>query len=282
MRLLNTASCLLVMILALSCSSLKPISDASEKSQASLELFEQMPITYTAFCDERCRFNLIRRSEVIRDTDIDCDCSLFKEADKATVKVHKTVTAYFKSLGTLSKGNLTTYQTKALSEALVEGNFGSLTIDKKTATAYSSLTNLILFAVTDNYRKKKLATFIGNGNAPLQTLLSLLQTSVGNLVKEIDFQKERNFALHSELLKEEHSGYEKLQLTSGYYGEINKLSIKQEQLKTFAKSLVSIGKGHQKLYDNRNKLTAKEIRELMADYTADLQDLIVDFKKSKS
>ncbi|RYY30500.1 MAG: hypothetical protein EOO04_04620 [Chitinophagaceae bacterium] len=273
------AAILLLITVLNACTSLKPISDAAAKSQKSLAVFEELPTTYTGFCEERCQFTLVRKSEIKRDSTRGCDCKLFTAADRATVKVYNAINAYFKSLGALSKGDLTTYDTKALSEALTEGQFASLTIDKKTVTAYSSLGRLLLQVFTDSYRKKKLSTVIETGNEPLQTLLSVFGTSIGNLVSELEFQKERNYALYAELILSEGSAYEKLTLSNNYYNEITRLKQKQEQLRTFAKSLVAIGKGHQNLYENRNKLTSKEIRELMADYSASLQDLIVDFNK---
>jgi hypothetical protein len=279
---MNKKACapVLALILILSaCTSLKPVSDAAAKSQKSLEVFEEIPTTYTAFCEERCQFTLVRKNEIKRDSARGCDCTVFMSADKATVKVYNAINAYFKSIGALSKGDLTTYDTKALGEVLTEGKFASLTIDKNTVTAYSSLGRLLLQALTDGYRKKKLSAVIETGNAPLQTLLIVFGISVGNLVTELEFQKERNFVLYSELINSEGSAFEKVTLSNNYYNEITRLNQKQEQLRTFAKSLIAIGKGHQKLFENRNKLTTDEIRELMADYSASLQDLIVDFKK---
>jgi t-SNARE complex subunit (syntaxin) len=100
-----------------------------------------------------------------------------------------------------------------------------------------------------------------------------------NLITELEFQKERNYTLYNELLMERQTGYDKVKLTTDYYNQINSLRLKQAQLQTFSKSLNTIGKGHQKLFENRNKITAKEIREVLGDYSAMLQDLIVDFKK---
>ena len=262
-----------------SCTSLKPVTAVSDKSLKSLALFEEIPTTYNAFCEERCQFNLIRKNQVVRDTAINCDCHLFTDADKATTKVYKAISAYFNSLGEISKGDLTTYDTKALNEALVEGKFASLTIDKNTVTAYSTLGRVILQAFTDGYRKRKLKAVIESANPSVQTLLTVFETSMTNLIAELEFQKERNYTLYNELLMERQTGYDKVKLTTDYYNQINSIRLKQSQLRTFSKSLNTIGKGHQKLFENRNKITAKEIRQLLGDYSAMLQDLIVDFKK---
>ena len=261
------------------CISLKPVSELSDKSLKSLAIYEEMPVTYSSFCERRCQFDLIRRNVILRDTAVKCDCSLFSDADKATTKVYKTLAAYFKSLGAISEGNLTAIETKSLNEALTEGKFGPLTIDKNTVTAYSGLGRLVTQAFTEGYRTQKIRQVIETGNPHIQVLVGLFRTSIGNLVMELNFQKERNFALHSELLMEKLTGYDRVKLASDYYREIDSISLRQEQLNTFSKSLTVIANGHQKLFENRNKLSVKEIQSILGGYSADLQDLIVDFKK---
>ncbi|MBC7829526.1 MAG: hypothetical protein H7122_17405, partial [Chitinophagaceae bacterium] len=180
--LLNRLIILTFLVSLASCISLKPVSELSDKSLKSLAIYEEMPVTYQRFCDERCQFNLIRKNLVIRDTTINCDCKLFSDADKATTKVYRTLGAYFKSLGAISEGDLTTIDTKALNETLIEGKFGSLTIDKNTVTAYSSLGRLVIRAFTDGYRKQKVKEVIEKGNPDIQILVTLFKTSIGNLV----------------------------------------------------------------------------------------------------
>jgi hypothetical protein len=267
------------LVLMCGCISLKPITELTGKSLTSLAIYEEVPVTYSAFCEERCQFNLIRRNQVVRDTAINCDCKLFASADAATTKVYKALTAYFKSLQEISAGKLTTYDTKALNSALVEGKFASLTIDKNTVNAYSSLGRLLMQLVTERYRRKKISSVIETGNPAVQNLLTVLQTSMANLVTELDFQKERNHLLYSTLLMENQTSYDKVKIGQDYYAQINALTAKQSQLKTFSKSLGTIAAGHQKLFDNRNKITTKQLIEITAEYSATLQDLITDFKK---
>ena len=96
---MNKKACAFVLVLATllgGCTSLKPVSDAAAKSQKSLAVFEEIPTTYTTFCEERCQFTLVRKNEIKRDSARGCDCKLFTAADKATVKVYNAVNAYFK------------------------------------------------------------------------------------------------------------------------------------------------------------------------------------------
>ena len=276
---INSLAGLALMFIFVGCTSLKPVSELSEKSLKGLAIYEDIPVTYEAFCDERCEFDLIRRNLIVRDSAINCDCRLFATADKSTTKVYRALAAYFKSLGDISVGNLTTYDTKSLSEALTEGKFGRLTIDKNTVTAYSALGRLVMQAFTDGYRKQKIRDVIEAGNPSIQTLLGVFRTSIENLVMELDFEKERHFALSSELLMEKMTGFDKVNLAKNYYKQIDEISVKQLQLRTFSKGLQTIAEGHQKLFDNRNKIKLKEIRAILGEYSAELQDLVLDFKK---
>jgi hypothetical protein len=279
MKRITCPAAILVLFLLAGCISLKPVTALSTKALKTLSVFEEIPTTYSVFCNERCEFALIRKNEIVRDTGINCECKLFTAADKATMKVYNALSAYFKSLGELSDGKLTEFQTKAFSEALVEGQFASLTIDKNTVNAYSSLGKLVLQAFTDGYRKKKLKAVIESANPSIQVLIPVFEKSVANLVMELNFQKERTFALYRELIMEPQTGYDKINLGNDYYNTINSLIRKQQQLETFSRTLAVLAKGHQALYDNRNKITSKEIREMLGDYSATLQDLITDFKK---
>lgn len=279
MRRISILLALALMFMVNGCTSLKPLSELSEKSVKSLAIYEEIPVTYEEFCEERCRFDLIRRNLIVRDSAINCNCSLFVTADKSTTKVYRALAAYFKSLGDISAGDLTSYDTKSLSEALTEGKFGRLTIDKNTVTAYSALGRIVMQAFTDGYRQQKIRQVIEAGNPPLQILLGVFRTSIENLVMELEFEKERNFTLSSELLMEKLTGFDKVTLAKNYYKQIDEIVLKQQQLRTFSKGLQTIGDGHQKLFDNRNKIKVNEIRAILGNYSAELQDLILDFKK---
>lgn len=52
-------------------------------------------------------------------------------------------------------------------------------------------------------------------------------------------------------------------------------------METFARSLKTIAEGHQELYNNRNKLSAREIAVRLAGYACDIQDIISEFNKFK-
>jgi two-component sensor histidine kinase len=69
--------------------------------------------------------------------------------------------------------------------------------------------------------------------------------------------------------------------TTDYYQQLLEVTTKQNQIDAFAKSLKSMAEGHQKLYENRNKMQAKEVKELLTGYASDIQDIISEFNKLK-
>jgi hypothetical protein len=62
---------------------------------------------------------------------------------------------------------------------------------------------------------------------------------------------------------------------------LSNITREKNLIDAFAKSLTTISDGHQKLYDNRNKLTSKEIKELMKQYASNVQDITTEFNKLK-
>ena len=59
-----------------------------------------------------------------------------------------------------------------------------------------------------------------------------------------------------------------------YLGQIQK-----EVLKKYCSALTKISKGHQSLYDNKDKLKEKGIKKMIAAYADDLNDIVEQFKK---
>ncbi|MET0300499.1 MAG: hypothetical protein ABW036_12075, partial [Flavitalea sp.] len=157
-----------VILILAGCATLQPVREVTTKATNALILYEELPVTYQQFCEDRCQFTLARKNQIVRDSAIDCDCKVFRQADQATGRVYRTITAYFKSLSELAAGDLTTVNTKALNETIIEGNFAGLTIEKPTVNAYGALAKIVITAFTEEYRRNKLKQVIESANPSLQ------------------------------------------------------------------------------------------------------------------
>ncbi|NER15264.1 hypothetical protein GWK08_17540 [Leptobacterium flavescens] len=275
---------LLILGLALvlnSCVNLRSVNSYSLKSTESLKKFEEISYSFAEHCLDRCQFESVQDFSIKRTAE--CDCKLYEDADKAATTIYKRLRGYFEALSALTNNELTDYSLDALKEPLTAGGFGSIEIEAADVNAASHIATILLRATTDLYRKNKTKTYVAEANADIQILLKKFnEITRSNLSGLLDFKKERLFSYYRELLVDTSlSTYEKAQAGREYYQELSAIDTQQRQIEAFARSVDRIAKGHQELYENRNKMTAKEFKELIRGYTGDLRNIISEFNALK-
>lgn len=277
----------LVSVLSLSfgllgCVNLKAVRDFSASSLSGIKSFEQLGYTFEDHCVDRCADEAIRKFEFNRV--LDCDCGLYLEADSVMVSMYQVVGGYFEALGHLAQNELTEFSTEGLVTSLTAEELGPLTVDANMAGAYSAISNLMLRSTTDFYRRRKIAAYIEEANAPLQVLLEAFQkTTRENLKGELRFKKERVYAYYMDMKMNNtlQSDYEKGKAATDYYQTLGEIEKKEKQMELFADALLEIAKGHQELYDKRDKLVAKDLALAMLGYSGQVKILVSEFNKLK-
>ena len=262
-----------------SCINLKKVNDYSAQSLKTLKKFEGVSYTFTKSCKNRCEIQQLEKQQLFQE---ECDCKENVEADSVTLVLYNAISGYFAGLTKLSANELTTY--KFDTTALTEGKFGDVTIDREHAQSYGKMSTILLKAFTDTYRKKKITRYIGEANAPIQTLINVFNFNLeANLSKKLDVEKQRYQSYYFDLLKDSSTSvFEKKQIIEEYDIVMAGLTAKKKQISIYGRGLRKIAAGHQKLYDNRNKLTASDIEASLAQYGSDLQDIDTEFNKLKS
>ncbi len=274
---------LLVSVAIVSCTtSLHAVNDFASVSSTDLSNFEEIPNSFTQYCLDRCVSESVRKLEITRS--LDCDCSSYQKADSVTLLIYLSIRGYFNGLTAISDNNLTHYKMDPLSASLTAGTFGNIKIEKQQVDAYSVLAKILLDAVTGDYRKNKIKNYVEQANTPIQVLLDkfqfILQT---NLEGELNFGKEKLYAFHKELLLNDAlNNYEKEKAATDYYQQLSAINQQQERIDVFAKSLKNIAAGHQKIYDNRNKMTDKELKDSLVVYQSAISNAVSQFNKLKN
>lgn len=272
---------LFLSIFVYSCVNLRRINDYSSTSLTGIEKFENIDYSFTRHCLDACQLNAIRNFEIKRQEE--CNCDLYRTADSVTLLIYNAIRGYFSGLTHISNNELTAYDPGALRKALTEGNFGDIKIEKEQVDAYSNIYKILLRATADLYRKKKIKQYIEEANQPIQVLLQKFQFILQkNLEGELNFKMEKLYAYYKEMsLNGNITDYEKGKATVDYYQQLSNINREKELIDAFAKGLTTVSDGHQKLYDNRNTLTSKEIKGLMKQYASNAQDIITEFNKLK-
>lgn len=271
-----------------SCINLKSVNTFSSSSLKGIKKFEDINYSFNQHCNERCKFEAISKLEVKKK--LECDCSLYKSADSVTILIFNSINGYFDGLAKLSNNELTDYKFDALKKALVKGDFGDVKIEEKHVNAYSEISKILLKATTDAYRKRKLKFYITKANEHIQVLLTSFQFIVQkNLADELEFKKDKLSVFYSNMMDttlpdikaKNYTTADKEKAIMEYYQQLEDIELKRQQIIAFAKSLNVIKTGHQKLFDNKDKMTAKEIKELLTGYANDIEDIISEFNKLK-
>jgi hypothetical protein len=284
MKRLNLKTCVVIIVsIALSsCTSLRAVNDFSSVSSKGLAKFEEIPNSFTQHCIDRCVFESIRKFEIKRTSD--CNCDTYQKADSITMLIYLSIHGYFDGLKAISEKDVTHYKLDALKTSLTAGTFGDIKIDQQQAGAYSIISNILLDAVTGSYRKNKIKNYVEQANQPIQVLLNKFQFILQkNLEGELNFKKEKLYAFYRELLLNDAlNDYEKEKAATDYYHGLSIIKEQQERIDLFAGSLGSIAEGHQKIYDNRNKLTGKELRDSLVVYQSAISNAVSQFNKLKN
>ncbi len=272
----------IVLIAISSCTSVKAVHDFSSLSSKGLSQFEEIPNSFTKHCLDRCEFESIRTFEIKRA--LDCDCNVYRKADSVTMLIYHSIRGYFDGLSDLSNKDLAKYTLGVLDTSLITGTFGDIKIDTQQVDAYSAVSNILLNAVAGSYRKKKIKKYVEDANQPIQVLLGKFQFILQkNLEGELDFRKEKLYAFYRELLLNPAlNDYQKEKAATDYYQGLSAIKIQQQRIDFFAQSLQSIVEGHQKIYDERNELSAKELRDSLVIYQSALSNSMSQFNKLKN
>ena len=278
-KLLKQFGIALITIIAFSsCVNLKHVNDFSSTSSESIKLFEELDYSFEQSCTDNCTTKKINELKIDSD---ECDCNLEKVADSITLKIYSSVNGYFEGLSKLSDNELTTYKTEDLEIALIEGDFGSITIEETQVKSYSQVSQILIRAFTDTYRKSKIKEYVKYANQAVKELINFLDFNLSsNLVGKLNVKKSRIKSDYFDLLDDNSlSTIEKRNSLKEYYSILDDIKNQQKKINSYSKSLTKISEGHQKLYDNVDKLSVKEIKQSLFQYASEIKSIISEFKK---
>lgn len=276
----TTTALILISLVLSSCINLKHVNDFSTSAISSLSKFEDINYSFKQSCLDDCRDKNVN-SLVIKDSV--CNCDIDSKADSVTLLIYQSLKGYFDGLGKLSDKELTNYKTDALKQALVNGSFGTITIDRTQANAYSNLSNIILKAFTDKYRQNKIKEYITTANDPVKVLIHYLDLNMSNnLAGKLNVKKSLIKKSYEKLMKDSTINYaDKWKFTNDYYTRLDEIDSRLTQLMTYSKALKKISEGHQLLFNEIDKITAEDLKEELTCFSGDLQNIISEFNKLK-
>ncbi|PUZ27781.1 hypothetical protein GA0116948_10698 [Chitinophaga costaii] len=272
---------LLLVLLLCSCVNLQHVSDYATTSTTQLKTYDALGYSFSQACDDACGIMALRDLQLMTT---DCHCAADSTADSVTTVICKGLKTYFDALSKLSGKETGKYKTSGFSKSLQAGSFGSVTITKPQATAYTQLAGLITDVIAGFYKHQKVREYINTANAPVQELLQALAFNIrDNLGGKLKAQQARLQSLYFDLANDSvATQYERTKAIQDYHATAQTLKTKAAELEVFAKGLDKLAKGHQKLYEERERLTLAACKAVLTEYSDQVNDLVDAFNKLKN
>lgn len=255
----------MLLILAAGCANLGAIRSFAERS-SDIAGYTKLVNYYVDAPQEMARYRPAGAPQPSAEME-----QARKKQKQALMARHKIIQTYMDALGQLAADEVVVYdkEVTALGNALKGNQF----MDQTQAAAFTALGKLVARAATDAWRQGKLKEIIREGNAPVQALVKGMQTVV-----------EKGYA----------GEMENLAIAIGkYYGTINTqssdpagkqallewrdshlavIATRHQEAQIYAQALGRIAAGHQELYDNLDRLDAKDVLGQMKLYAKYLRD----------
>jgi hypothetical protein len=195
------------------------------------------------------------------------------------MQLHAALADYMAVLGRLAGDDTATNSSSVtgLASALQKTGIGR--IKPHDLNAASALADTIATAIKDRIRQRALRNLIREGNAPVQTLTSLMRSLV---IKDYQagFRREIHFISDSFMgydvmakTKEQRMNPALKLLKERDYERTLALQTHVSQCDAYDQTLKAIAEGHQALYDNLDKLNKKEVIQLITTYNGKVKTL---------
>jgi hypothetical protein len=186
--------------------------------------------------------------------------------------LHARVQDYMEALGQLASDEVVNFDKEFanVEQALTDASFAS----QPQAQAATQLGQILTKAATDSWRRKKIAALIEQSNEPLQTVLKGMQSFLkGALLQDLEEEQQdiKEFYVGLQKKSSDQAGIQALKEWRDKHEA--KLEQSRQSVQTYDKTIKTIQAGHQKLYDERDRLDTKEVMTLITGYVTQLKTL---------
>lgn len=253
-----------------SCNSFKEVKNFATNSEKNLNNFKNVDYTFSTNCNYKCLQRALVSSEFLTIGD-HCLCKEAGLADKNLNQLIRVLKEYFNGLVQLSESKLTEFSIDPIQQPLVEGKY----IKKADIKPYSAITGILTTLITDGYRAKKLNQIIEMANSDIILLLEKARSIVEeNLLSTLSTrQTDIQQIYHDLYMANGSTTLEKYTIQKMYFSEMMAISKKAAALKGFCAALVKISKGHQSLYNNKNRYKEKDVKKIINKYAHELNEI---------
>jgi hypothetical protein len=271
-----------VLFLALSlllaaCIDLSEVGKFAAISEIANAAFPGLVADIQDSCERRANYAPDdRRQEVL------LHCKNLSTSKNGLLQAQQVLLNYMEALKNLSSDKTITYGQKldALPDALSKSG-----LDDNQVKATTSLAKILIDAAIGGYRRKEVGKLVGETNGDIQTVTAALKKVIGvGYTKELELEEEAIKAFYETNLKE-HEKQEPLTallVKKSWAEDLDGVQKRKSAALAYGKVMDSIAKGHQKLYDSRNRWSTEELVKQLGPEISDIykstQDVYKAFK----
>jgi hypothetical protein len=276
-----------------SCVNLKTLHSYSEASQEALKKYDEIGFSFKKVCEKNCEFEINSDEEAIATRlsdnykpikkESECKCDNYLKADTAFNKMYFAILQYLEGLNKLSNDDVLSFKYDTLANALKETEI--LDVKEEEIDAFNKIVATTTKFIVDVKRRKDLQEIIEFANPSFQVLVGKLQFAVEGPLKlalETEIDLEYNYYKAIIINQKELSLKDKLELENEFIEKRDAILEKINLLTEYSKALEEIKKGHQSIYDNRDKIHKKEITGLIAGYITEIKEIKTTFDNIKT
>lgn len=224
----------------------------------------------------------VQYAELSRHDEIEREAALRKKQVSGLLALHKALSDYMTMLGSVASDKATALNGSTDSlKAQIASLGGDLKLEKAQVSAVNKLIDLTASGVLHGYRQKELSYILTRSDKDVQVLVKELQFISGKVVPEALEAEEaalnkRYKGVLSTIGDPNDPRY--VQNSTTLYQRRKELRDKHAACTQYAQALSKIGEGHAKLAAEANKMSRKDLSNLIADYKTEVKGLYDDAK----
>jgi len=290
MRVARLLSLNLFVFLAFAClqfaaggySSPSAVRRYTSVSTAAGERFSEIANDLPGSCQRRERYHLFGQWQSDLDS-LDGQtaeaCAKYTRAAPRVVAAHRVLTRYLAALGKLSAGDLVAYD-KPLDEfakTLVQTDM----LGEDGINAVKSISEVLMEAASGGWRRKQLGAVIEKTNPDIQNLTAVLRGIVAEdyaQLLESEAEAARKFYLGKIRDHREEEPLTAVLVYEKWRKEEDAIESRREAAGAYVKVLERIAAGHQDLYDHRSELDSKDVKKLVLEHVASIEELVTNVR----
>jgi hypothetical protein len=279
MQLVLKIGGIIIIGLTLSCSSLIPVQDLSKEALEGIGNLEKLDYNFHTACLDDCIFTKVSEFEIERNKN--CVCDVYLKADEQVNNLYLVLMDYWEGLYQLSAVELSQYNLNRPTATLATSNL--IEFKEEQLLAFQKLTELSLKAVTGQYRKNRVKSYMKEAD-PYQEILSekLIFILKENLLGLMEIQKEAWYSFYKSMSFDPTlNTIDKSSAANEYYQLLEGYRTKAVQIKALIEVIEFIAKEHHTLVSSDLKLNSANFKAEIERISTDLRNLHHHYEQLK-